>query len=204
MLAACLQCQRQNALPCVGTKQEWEHITFHCGSWPEMHSDDILAHEFAKNQIGCRTVSLETFLPLWTQVRCPILVICLQCRTETRLRVFLEFGVECIQTIFWMWKCKRIRLVPEQSVSKPSTSMGAATLLMSLSHVGSLLAMPAPECPALCWHQKGMRIDYFLFWKLARNAFRRHFGTWNCNKCLQLSVWKPSYLYEQRYAVPFW
>ena len=133
-------------------------------------------------------VSPETFLPLWTHVRCPILEIHLQWRTENRLRVFREVAVESIQTIFWMWKCKRIRLVPEQSVSKPSTSMGAGTLLMSLSHVGSLLAMPAPECPALCWHQTGMRTHYVSLWKLARNAFRRHFGTWNCNK----SDWLPN------------
>ena len=59
--------------------------------------------------------------------------------------------------------CTRIRLVPEQSVLKPSTSMGAVPLLMSLSFVGSLLAIPAPDCPALSWHQKGMRIDCLFF-----------------------------------------
>ena len=38
--------------------------------------------------------------------------------------------------------------------------MGTGTLLSSLSHTGSLLAMPAPACPALSWHPKGIRIDY--------------------------------------------
>ena len=38
--------------------------------------------------------------------------------------------------------------------------MGTGTLLISLSHAGSLLAMPAPDCPALSWRQEGMTIDY--------------------------------------------
>ena len=40
------------------------------------------------------------------------------------------------------------------------TSLGTGTLLISLSHADSLLAMPAPDCPALSWRQEGMTIDY--------------------------------------------
>ena len=38
--------------------------------------------------------------------------------------------------------------------------MGKGTRLISLSHAGSVLAMPAPDCPALSWHQEGTRIHY--------------------------------------------
>ena len=62
------------------------------------------------------------------------------------------------------------------------TSMGKGTRLISLSHAGSVLAMPAPDCPALSWHQEGMRIHYMFFWKLAENLFRRHLGTWDCKQ----------------------
>ena len=107
--------------------------------------------------------------------------------------------------------CKRIRLVPEQSVLQPSTSMGAVPLLMSLSFVGSLLAITAPDCPALSWHQKGMRIDCLFFWKLAQNAFRRRFGKGKCRRIRlvpEQTVLKPSYLYRHRTTmnrtVPCW
>ena len=73
--------------------------------------------------------------------------------------------------------CKRIRLVPEQSVLKPSASMGAVPLSMSLSFVGSLLAIPASDCPALCWHQKGMRIDCLFFLQVG-------------SECIQTTFWK--------------
>ena len=38
--------------------------------------------------------------------------------------------------------------------------MGTGTLLSSLSHAGSLLAMPAPACPALSWRPKGIRMGF--------------------------------------------
>ena len=55
---------------------------------------------------------------------------------------------------------KKITLVLEQSVLKPSYSMGTGTLFVSLSYASSLLAMPAPDCPVLSWRRKRMITDY--------------------------------------------
>ena len=63
-----MQCQHQIAQICVGAQKQLKSMTFLGEVLSECIQTTFLDKKIAKNQFGSRTVSPETFPPLWARV----------------------------------------------------------------------------------------------------------------------------------------